>query len=143
MGESEPATEDSSSAPTVTPAGARSPAAEAAPPVATDLLGNNVAGDVKARGLVTGELDAGAPGESGATRNADATDDLDSIRADEWLDALPGSGAGPPPTDGFARANVREPGPTAPDVLLEVPQSVGATADDFFGGLVRRVERRA
>lgn len=36
----------------------------------------------------------------------------------------------------------REPRGTAPADLLEVPETVAATADDFFGSLVRRVERR-
>ncbi len=36
----------------------------------------------------------------------------------------------------------RAPGATAPADLLEVHESVTAAADDFFGGLVRRVERR-
>lgn len=36
----------------------------------------------------------------------------------------------------------REPRGTAPADLLEVPETVAVTADDFFGGLVRRVERR-
>jgi hypothetical protein len=36
----------------------------------------------------------------------------------------------------------RKAGDTLSDDLLEVPGSVGAAADDFFGGLVRRVERR-
>lgn len=143
VGEDEPATEDPSSGPAATPAGALSPAMEAAPAAATDLLGDIVAGDFKARGLVAGELDAGALDESEATRNVDATDDLDSIRADERLDEIQGSAAGLPPADGFARANGHQPGPTAPEDLLEVPESVGATVDDFFGGLVRRVERRA
>ena len=128
VGEDEPATEDPSSGPAATPAGALSPAMEAAPAAATDLLGDIV---------------AGALGESEATRNADATDEIDLTQAVGPLDALPGSAAGAPPADGFARANGHEPGPTAPEDLLEVPESVGATVDDFFGGLVRRVERRA
>ncbi len=141
--EHEPATEDSSSRPVVTPAGAVSPAAAAAPPAATDLLGDKVARNLKARGLVTGELDADALDESEATRHADPTDELDSTRAVGPLDAVPASAAGAPSADGISRANVREPGPTAPEDLLEVPESVGATVDDFFGGLVQRVERRA
>lgn len=34
----------------------------------------------------------------------------------------------------------RQPGQTAPEELLRVPPSVGVAADDFFDGLVRRVE---
>jgi hypothetical protein len=35
----------------------------------------------------------------------------------------------------------REPGDTAPDFLLRPPASVTPVADDFFNGLIRRVER--
>jgi hypothetical protein len=44
---------------------------------------------------------------------------------------------GPPPGPAPRAA-----GETASEELLEVPESVGTAADDFFGGLVRRVERR-
>ncbi len=127
-GEHEPATDDLTFAPATTPVGALSLAPGAAPAAAKDLLGD----------IVAGALD-----ESEATRNADATDEIDLARAVGPLDALPGSAAGPPLANGFARANGHEPGPTAPEDLLEVPESVGTTVDDFFGGLVRRVERRA
>jgi hypothetical protein len=33
-------------------------------------------------------------------------------------------------------------GPAAPDDQMQVPGTVKATADDVFGGVVRRVDRR-
>lgn len=51
--------------------------------------------------------------------------------------ALAAPPAGTPPSRGAER-----PRPEAGDDLLHVPESVSSTAEDFFGGLVRRVERR-
>jgi hypothetical protein len=41
-------------------------------------------------------------------------------------------------TDGTGPAE----GPATPDDQMQVPRTVKATADDFFGGVVRRVDRR-
>jgi hypothetical protein len=34
----------------------------------------------------------------------------------------------------------RQPGETAPDFLLRTPTNVAPVADDFFDGIIRRVE---
>lgn len=62
------------------------------------------------------------------------------------LGAVPDAAASPPAGSTPAGVPVG-PGrrswvPTAPADLIEVPGSVAIAADDFFGGLVRRVDRR-
>jgi hypothetical protein len=50
--------------------------------------------------------------------------------------------AGGPPAISPLPGGTRSPGRATTDDLLQVPGSVTTTADDFFGGLIRRVERR-
>jgi len=52
----------------------------------------------------------------------------------------PGEPAAEPPDGSPALSSRRQPGDTAPDFLLRTPPSVAPVADDFFDGLIRRVE---
>jgi len=143
------------------PAGSAIPAA-----LGTDTLGATpVAAHASAEpGLDAASLEAGevggleATGLAAAGFGADQTQpelDADAIEAaSARLEALglaapppasepisfPPAGSGPGGTP--AGSAPRTPGDTASEELLEVPESVGVAADDFFSGLVRRVERR-
>jgi hypothetical protein len=46
----------------------------------------------------------------------------------------------PSPPEGIAGRRRRRPGETAPESLLRTPDSAASVADDFFDGLIRRVE---
>jgi hypothetical protein len=63
-----------------------------------------------------------------------------AIAPDPEPAALPSIGGTPAHLP--AGASRRSTGLAMPDELLQVPGSVAAAADDFFGGLVRRAERR-
>jgi hypothetical protein len=52
----------------------------------------------------------------------------------------PTSEAGPAPTDRVGPVRSSPDASTAPDLLLRAPGNVSVIADDFFDGLVRRVE---
>jgi len=93
--------------------------------------------------VATRELEADSLDGTEASGTVDATTGLDGTEAVTRPNAVPEPAAGGPPADGPARPSGREPGSTAAAALLEAPESVAATADDFFGGLVRRVDRRA
>jgi hypothetical protein len=47
---------------------------------------------------------------------------------------------GEPPKESPAPPLRRQPGDTAPDFLLRTPASATLVADDFFDGLIRRIE---
>ncbi len=51
--------------------------------------------------------------------------------------------AGAPPAISPLPRGTRSPGPATTDELMQVPGSVTTTVDDFFGGVVRRVERHS
>ena len=48
--------------------------------------------------------------------------------------------AGQSPEDAIAAPHWRQPGETAPDSLMQTSSNVTLVADDFFDGLIRRVE---
>jgi hypothetical protein len=70
-----------------------------------------------------------------------------AARASAWATPprMPAEQSAPPggeaPEVSPAPPSRRKPGETAPDFLLRTPTSVAPVADDFFDGLIRRVER--
>jgi hypothetical protein len=71
------------------------------------------------------------PAASTAAASTPPTDALESERA--WADRLAAE-------DRLPGRNRRQADSSAPDYLLRTPTSVAPVADDFFDGLIRRVE---
>jgi hypothetical protein len=87
---------------------------------------------------VSARIDDEAPATPG-TPIRDEPVATDEVRHPPPAAALPAlrPTVGQPPT-ASRRARQREAGTTAPDHLLEAPESLSAAADDFFSGLIRR-----
>lgn len=79
------------------------------------------------------------------TESRDAADASRADRRSAWAapprpDAEPAILAGAGPEGPSPSPRRLRPGETAPDSLFQAPTSVSLTADDFFDGLIRRVE---
>ncbi len=94
--------------------------------------------DGPASNLATGPTSRPAPGETLGTSALN----LEAVRraASPALAAGLAPSRSEPEEGPAAHPQSRQPGNTAPDFLLETPTSATLASDDFFDGLVRRVE---